>query len=272
MEERLIKHLIIYPIKSLGPIFVDEIVIGPHGLNGDREMMLIDSQGKFISQRTKNELVRFQLKKYQDTYKIIDRWGNSEIIIQIDGFIDYVKTVTIWEDQVNQVMMNPEVSDWFSKILNENVRLVKLNKNFNRPLPEKYQTSFSHSTSFADSLPILVCTTASFQFVENDYGNFDFIRFRPNIVIKNLGAFEEDEWKDVRLGSVEFSVKKKCARCNLITVDPQSGEIDKSFLTKLSAYRNADHKVFFGVHMVPLSGGKVEIGDSFEHVSIHEII
>ncbi len=261
MDQTFVKHLIIYPIKSLGPVFVDEIYIGPLGLAGDREMMLVDRSGKFITQRTKTELVRFQIKRHEDTYKIIDRWGNQEVVLDPNGFTEIVQNVSIWEDHVQEVYQHPAHSQWFSTILKEEVRLVKLNENFQRLIAEKHQTSFTKATSFADSLPILLCTTASFLAVEEQYGLFDFLRFRPNIVIKNSKPFEEDLWTDVQIGKVDLSVKKKCARCNLITIDPQTGEADQSFLGNLASYRKEENKVNFGVQLVPQSGGKVAVGD-----------
>jgi len=261
MSNFIIKQLIIYPIKSLGPVFKDESFVGPTGLSGDREMMLVDSHGKFITQRTKTELVRFQVKSFQDTYKVIDRWGSEECIIQASDFTQKMDDVEIWDDHVTQVWMNPLLSEWFSNILQEDVRLVKLNPKHPRQMAEKHQTSFASSTSFADSLPILLCTTASLNFVEEDYGSFDFLRFRPNIIIKNEVAFEEDHWKEMQIGAIHLIAKKRCARCNLIMVDPRTGEIDKTFLAKLSAYRTFEHKVFFGVQFVPASGGLLTVGD-----------
>lgn len=272
MSANIIKHLIIYPIKSLGPIFKDEIVVGPNGLTGDREMMLIDATGKFITQRTKKELVRFQLKEYQDSYKVIDRWGNEEVKINMDGFNQLVEKVQIWDDTVEQVWMNEEMSNWFTAILKEPVRLVKLNVNFHRGISEKYITNYSRSTSFADSLPILLCTTASFQTIEEEFGEFDFLRFRPNIVIKNLLPFEEDNWLSIQSNHVQLSNKKRCARCNLITVDPQSGEVDSLFLKKLSECRTEKNKVYFGIHMVPENGGSLQVGEEVSVMLTNEII
>lgn len=272
MSANIIKHLIIYPIKSMGPIFKDEIEVGPNGLQGDREMMLIDATGKFITQRTKRELVRFQLKEYQDSYKVIDRWGNEEVKIDMNGFNQLVEKVEIWDDTVQQVWMNNEMSTWFSTILKEPVRLVKLNDNYQRQISEKHVTTYSKSTSFADSLPILLCTTASLQFVEDEYGAFDFLRFRPNIVIKNSIPFEEDKWLSLQSNHVRLSNKKPCARCNLIAVDPQSSEVDLFFLKKLSEFRTVNHNVLFGVQLVPETGGRLMVGEEVAVVQQNEVV
>jgi uncharacterized protein YcbX len=266
MEHSVIKNLIIYPIKSLGPVFFDSIEVGAQGLSDDRQMMLVDAKGMFITQRTRTDLVRFQVKRSEDSFKVIDRWGNQEMLIRTEGFDSTMPEVRIWDDQVQQVWRHPEMSEWFSDILKEKLHLVKLNPSHERKTAEKYQTGFSSSTSFADALPILLCTTASFRAIEQDYGNFDFLRFRPNIVLKNEIAFEEDAWASLELGGLSFEMKKRCARCQLITVDPHSGEVDKTFLKRLSAYRTDQNKVYFGVQLVPNRAGVLSVGDALTNL------
>lgn len=262
MQNAVVKNLIIYPIKSLGPVFFDSIEVGAQGLAGDRQMMLVDAKGKFITQRTKTELVRFQIKKTENGFKVIDRWDQAEALVLPEDFTSEVSRVEIWDDEVQHVLKNEVLSEWFSEVLKESVSLVKLNPKFERGIAEKYQTDYSKSTSFADALPILMCTTASLKAVEEDYGLFDFMRFRPNIIVKNDIAFEEDELDELKIGGINFSMKKRCARCQLITVDPHSGQVDKQFLSRLSTYRTKENKVYFGVQLVPGSAGLISVGDS----------
>jgi len=57
-----IHSIIIYPIKSLGGINVPKIMVEPPGLQYDRRFMLVDDDNNFITQRTRQELTRFQLE------------------------------------------------------------------------------------------------------------------------------------------------------------------------------------------------------------------
>ncbi len=47
----------IYPIKSLGGIQVTEALVQERGLQYDRRWMIVDPQGRFLTQRTVHEMV-----------------------------------------------------------------------------------------------------------------------------------------------------------------------------------------------------------------------
>ena len=66
MNEMKVSGLYIYPIKSLGAISLPSSVIDEKGLKHDRRFMLIDENGKFISQRTLPRLIRFHLSFLPD--------------------------------------------------------------------------------------------------------------------------------------------------------------------------------------------------------------
>ena len=263
-----ISHLYIYPVKSLAPVALQEAEVWQLGLKGDREVMLVDVHGKFITQRTRPQLTRFQVFLQDSSVLIKDKISKSEFVFCSDDFQNQIQKVQIWDDEVQNVLENDKGSKWFSSLLDEKVFLVQMNYAFNRKISPKHYTDYSHLTSFADSLPILLCTSASFKVVEKDYGSYDYLRFRPNIIIENQISFEEDFWDVIEVNGLELQNKKCCARCNLINLDPQTAVLDKSFLGKLSVYRTFQHKVNFGVQMVPLMGGKIQVGDTVHLKSI----
>lgn len=257
-----VTHLFIYPIKSLAPVTLTSVEIGPMGLSGDREMMLVDKDGVFITQRTRKELTRFEVLLTPVGVLVQDKLTQSKCTINPEGFDTPIDKVEIWEDQVFNTLVNYEASQWFSQILKEPVHLVKINPAYNRVTKSKHHTTYSQITSFADSLPILLCGSASFKAVEEDYGSYNWLRFRPNIIVETADAFAEDFWDILSVNGVELQNKKRCARCNLITLDPETALADKEFLGKLSRYRTHQNEVYFGVQMVPLSGGTITVGDS----------
>ena len=257
-----VTHLFIYPIKSLAPVSLTAVKIGPMGLSGDREMMLVDKNGVFITQRTRKELTRFEVTLTTTGVLVKDKVTDSEYTVKTDDFDSQVDRVEIWDDEVLNSQANLEASDWFSELLNEPVRLVKINPQCNREIVPKHRTSYSQITSFADSLPILLCGTESFKAVEQDYGPYNWLRFRPNIIVETETEFEEDFWDTLSISGVTLQNKKRCARCNLITLNPETSTVDKEFLGKLSLYRTHQNEVYFGIQIVPLSGGTITVGDS----------
>lgn len=257
-----VTHLYSYPIKSLAPVSLPEIEIWQLGLQGDREMMLVDTHGVFITQRTRTELTRFKVWVSPQGVRVNDKITHAEFTVKPADFTGRLDKVQIWEDEVVHTSVNHAASKWFSEILGEPVSLVKINSEYPRYTDAKHNTPFSKITSFADSLPILLCGSASFKAVEADYGVYNWLRFRPNIIVDTERAFEEDFWDTISFGEVALQHKKRCARCNLIMVDPETGEIDKKFLSQLSQYRTHQNKVYFGIQIVPIQGGTLRVGDA----------
>ena len=130
-------------------------------------------------------------------------------------------------------------------------------------IKEIYQTKGSKQSSFADSLPILLASEASYSSVETVYGQaFDPLRFRANMIVSGSRPFEEDTWEEISIHTVHLFGAKPCARCQLVNVEPRSGAVDKGGVLKaLATFRQKDNKVYFGQQMVPISLGKIKVGD-----------
>mmetsp|Transcript_9100 Transcript_9100/g.20910 ORF Transcript_9100/g.20910 Transcript_9100/m.20910 type:complete len:139 (+) Transcript_9100:1011-1427(+) len=81
-------------------------------------------------------------------------------------------------------------------------------------------------------------------------------RFRPNIVIRNSTAFDEDNWKAIKIGTGEDSVVlhivKGCPRCKQSCTDQLTGDRSEEPLETLSEFRalGTDIDVYFGQNAV----------------------
>mgnify|MGYP000105173872 CR=1 FL=1 len=117
--------------------------------------------------------------------------------------------------------------------------------------------------SFADGFPYLVTSTASLADLSERVGeDLDEQRFRPNIIVENETPFDEDNWAALKIGSHNFRLPKPCARCIMITQQPETGERNLRVLTELPAYRKVGNKVMFGMNACWEGGeGQVRVGD-----------
>jgi MOSC domain-containing protein len=90
------------------------------------------------------------------------------------------------------------------------------------------------------------------------------VRFRSNIAVGGLGAWEELGWmgRKLRVGEVEFEVVKRKVRCLATHANPQTGERDVPVMaTLMRAFSQAEPT--FAVGMTTRgAGGVVRIGDS----------
>src|SRR5215510_9694572 len=92
-------------------------------------------------------------------------------------------------------------------------------------------------------------------------------RFRSNIALEGLGAWEEHSWvgRKVRIGTVTFDVIRPKVRCLATHANPTTGERDLPILTTLTTVFGQE-KPTFGVAMVPSqAGGHIHVGD---HVTL----
>ena len=83
--------------------------------------------------------------------------------------------------------------------------------------------------------------------------------FRPNLVIDGREAYEEDRWRIIRIGTVEFELFKPCVRCVMTTVDLHSGR--KHPQQQPLATLALTHKACFGINMIARNSGQVHLGD-----------
>ncbi|MHA8065608.1 MOSC domain-containing protein [Aquirufa sp. ROCK2-A2] len=265
MNQAQISAIYIYPIKSFGPISLTSAEVEVMGLENDRRFMLVDADGKFISQRSLPGLVRFHLSlNLKGGIEILDKVSHLRRNLSFHPNLGESIQVQIWEDIVTAKLVLEDFTDFFSDLLEMPVRLVQIDPSFPRLVKEKYQTEISNQSSFADSLPILLCSEASANDLSQKVGAFNLMRFRPNIVVSNPIPFEEDTWKEIQIGEVRLFGAKPCARCNLINVNPKNGTVSTEILKGLSTYRMFNHKVYFGQQFVPITLGKIQVGDSIQ--------
>ncbi len=87
------------------------------------------------------------------------------------------------------------------------------------------------------------------------------LRFRPNVVIEGLSAWDEFGWigKTIRLGDAELEVFARTQRCAAADVDPETGKRDMAIPAVLQrTWGHAD----FGVYARIVRDGTVALGDA----------
>ena len=88
----------------------------------------------------------------------------------------------------------------------------------------------------------------------------EFQRFRGNIYIKNLDAFEERNWinKTIKINEAEFKVLKHIPRCSATNLKVNSDQVDINLPNELKkVYGHMD----MGIYLYPLNNGKISVND-----------
>ncbi len=250
-----------YPVKSLGGHTVAARRIVRTGFLHDREYMLVDTDGNFLTQREFPRLALVTPVLNGDKMTLsAPSMGPIDLITSAEG---ERYAVTIWRDVVEAIDMGDLAANWFSAFLQRDVRLVRKVPDSIRQCDQRYVRDEADETAFADGYPFLLTAEESLQAL-NDRLDFPILmnRFRPNIVISGAGAFTEDNWSQIRIGNILFDVVKPCARCKITTIDQATGVAGQEPLKALALFRNFGGKVLFGQNIVHRGEGLIHIGDN----------
>ena len=93
--------------------------------------------------------------------------------------------------------------------------------------------------------------------------NLDEARFRHNIVIEGIAAWEEQAWagRKLRVGGVEFETVVPKVRCLATHANPLTGERDLAVMqTLVRAFKQKQPT--FGVGLLSKAGGDIHVGDT----------
>ena len=250
-----------YPVKSLGGEVLHSLPTEERGFTDDRRWMLVDAQGKFLSQRTYHHLASFTARVAgNDNLVITDGEQRTFSISRARPHAGESLAVTVWDDTLNaQLVEAPGLASFLGIF---DARLVYMAPSSLRPVDPRYAKN-GETVSFADGFPYLVTTVGSLEELERRVGYpLGMQRFRPNIVIEGSVAFAEDGWTRLRIGGATLQLPKPCARCIMVTVEPGTGRKDLAVLSTLASFRRFGNKTMFGMNAVLDSPGEViAVGD-----------
>jgi uncharacterized protein YcbX len=257
-----VSEIWIYPVKSLGGIRLKESEVEERGLKYDRRWMIVDEDGTFLTQRTHSKMALIDVALDTDALILTSRSDQQSIKIPFQPVSGEQISTKVWNDEVIALTVSDTADTWLSEQLDKNVRLVIMPEWAERKADPEYAKN-NDNVSFADGFPYMVISQASLDNLNHKSSKtLTMSRFRPNFVITGTAPHEEDNWIEIRIGSLEFSVVKPCSRCILTTIDPDTGLKGPEPLKTLSTYRKLNNKILFGQNMVVRNRGKISENDS----------
>lgn len=259
MQIATLSQIYTYPIKSTAGIQLSNSWVDNLGLSFDRRFILTDVNGKFITARTEPKLTLIQASIIENGL-IITAPNMPTLLIKYDDFSNKYQSVTVWSDNIQGQHCQLEYDRWFSQYLSNPCQLMFFGQQSARNVKNK-----SNQVAYADGYPLLLISEASLaQLNRHCSSDITMQQFRPNIVVKNCEAFDEDGWQLIRIGEVEFEIAKPCSRCIFTTLDPKTGEFNKHRepLKTLAQFRKGnDGEIYFGQNLIPLNTGQIKVGD-----------
>jgi uncharacterized protein len=268
-----VERLFVYPVKSLAGVSVTSATVAERGFSGDRRYLLIDDDGRMLTQREHPRLarVRTAIDEAAQTLSIDDALTlplhRTRSSSNGPGPGERRCEAQIWDDRVEALVV-PD-GGYFSDVMGARTRLVYLPDEIRRPVSPKFGRPGDH-TSFADGFPFLLISAASLRALSDDHERaggepLEPLRFRPNIVIGGLAPWEEEaaDFRSFRVAETTFHAVKPCSRCVMIDHDPRSGEKLRSVLRTLARTRRRpdDPEVYFGQNLVHDGRSTLRVGD-----------
>ncbi|GAB7536000.1 MOSC domain-containing protein [Burkholderia sp. 3C] len=279
-----LSELFIYPIKSCAGISLTRARLLESGLEHDRGWMVVEPSGAMITQREHAKLALVRVTIGEDTLAI-DAPGMPTLHTPLDTHaLDGAPTlaVTIWRNTVQALDTGEATAQWFGAYLGVPARLVRFSPDVRREVTRQWTGEIVTHTQFADGFPVMVVGQSSLDDLNARLGqrgvpSVGMDRFRPNLVISGLEAYEEDyvEHLDIEseAGTIRLRLVKLCTRCPIPAIDQQLGGPNPAHpyepLDTMSTYRGSaqfDGELTFGKHAV-LAGagmGVLEVGQTLD--------
>jgi uncharacterized protein YcbX len=266
----VLTELNLYPIKSCGGIALREATITAAGLMSehiyDREWMVVDADGVCLTQRTHPKLSLITPRIKADTLELrAPGMLRLEVPLNLPDPDDaQVVSVRLWYDdtRIKAYDCDDTTATWFSKVLGVPCRLVRFHPDTKRLSSAKWTQGIEAPNLFSDGFPVLVIAEESLADLNEKLqaqgrSALPMNRFRTNIAISGIGAYEEDFADTIRIGDAVLKPVKPCARCTIPSVDQATGIIGPSPLDIMQSYRAnplVDGGLTFGMNAILIEG------------------
>ena len=263
-----IDALWLYPIKGCHGLRVPVAKLAHTGLEvdgiGDREWIVVDDRGEFLSQRAFPKMAQIETRLTGVSLRL-KAPGMLQLDVPFESEGDVLK-VRVWNDEVAAVTQGDVADAWLSQFLGQRSRLMRFDPEAKRISNHKYTGALTAPYKFADAFALLVCSTASLadlntRLAAKGQSPITIERFRPNIVLEGVEAFDEDYVELMRIGDAKLQIVRPCVRCTVPNVDPATGEAGFEPGDTLARYRNDVRAggVTFGVNAVVESGAGTQL-------------
>ena len=274
-----------YPVKSCAGISHEQSLVSQAGLPFDRHWVIVDQAGVFMTQRTcpRMALIKPVLDPFHLTLNAISIPAIS-VPLQLPADTPVAVPVRIWQADTTGFDEGNAVAQWLSDFLQTPCRLLRVHPAAARIASPSHVDSWidknrnwaagfpaRHEFAFADGFPLLIANQASLDELNRQLGAkkqppVPMDRFRPNIVLQGLEAYDEDYLLGMRVGALTFAFVKPCARCPIPNIDQSTAQMANEPGLTLAAHRSFKEGVLFGVNAVvtELANAKIQIGDTVQ--------
>jgi hypothetical protein len=188
-----VSRLFIYPVKSCRGIALDEAEVTATGFAHDREWLVVDRHGVFMTQRDWPGLARVGVSLVPGGIELAAA-GMARLEVAAPDPGAPRQRVVIWRDECEAAPAGRDAAQWFSELLGTPCRLVRMPPSTLRQVDLHYARE-GDRVAFADGFPFLLLSEASLGELNRRLEKpLPMDRFRPNIVLDGCEPHAEDGW------------------------------------------------------------------------------
>ena len=273
-----IAALHIYPVKSCRGIDLAIACLGRAGLEadgvGDREWMVVDAgSGGFLTQREAPRMALI-VPAIEAGQLVLRAPGMAAVAIALGEFAlrQPGLAVRVWNHACMAFDEGDAVAAWLSDFLGRKLRLARFDPAHKRQSNRERTANVETLNRFSDGYPLLIIAEASLadlndRLQEAGREPLPMNRFRPNIVLGQVGPFDEDRLVSLSTAGFALTLVKPCPRCPIPSVDQASGMRGPDPLDILGQYRDdPDLGVVFGQNVIVARGygSTLEVGQALD--------
>lgn len=262
-----------YPVKGCRAIAHASADVLASGIRHDREWMVVDTRRSpaiFLSQRECPVMATLTVTVTDSDGLLISH--NDDALAVPPPARNALLKVKVWNHETVALDAGDAASDWLNAKLGMargQLRLVRFHPEMRRDCNRLHAGDSDAHTFFADGYPLLVTSVESLadlnMRMRRDATNaMPMNRFRPNVVIAGLPAWDEDHINTLSIGEVVLKLAKPCVRCQVTTTDQLSGaQLSDEPLNTLAKFRNNPDLggVTFGWNAIVTQPGRISITD-----------
>lgn len=266
----ILTDLLLYPIKSCAGISVSSATLLDTGLMADgvhdREWMLVTDDGGFLTQREYPRMALIRPRPDGAVLRVSGPDMDDLLLPLAHEDTARRRPVRIWDDALDAADCGDAAAHWFSAMLGIRCRLVRFHRDVTRPTSVNWTGGVPAQTHFADGYPLLLIGQASLddlnaRLLAAGRAPLPMDRFRPNLVVDGIDAFEEDYLAELGMGldMAEAAIRpvKPCARCPIPSIDQSTAIAGPDPLDILQSYRanpRLDGAITFGMNCIVTFG------------------
>jgi uncharacterized protein YcbX len=254
-----VARLSIAPVRSLGLLHPDEIMLTPDGVAEDRRFYLVDETGRLIDGLVVGELV--QVATWTDPAATRLRMTMPDGVVIEDEVVltESIETRMYGRTAHGHVVAGPWAAP-LSELTGRTIRVVRTDRiGGTRTRHPATLVSDGSLARIGDQLGV---------------GTIDGRRFRMLIELTGDDPHEEDTWigRRVGIGETVLLISGPVPRCAMTTHDPDTGRRDLDTLRAIREYRglSRDKDLDFGVYGEVEQPGRIRIGDEV-HVAERQV-